>query len=66
MIMIRKIFLFFFLLTLPVPLYAQPSVVFEEEDYDFGRIESGQAVEHSFEFINAGNEDLLIEKIVSS
>jgi hypothetical protein len=62
----KKIFLLVFLLLFPVISYAQPSIQFEEESYDFGEVEAGEAVEHIFEFTNTGNEELVIEKLVPS
>ncbi len=62
----NKIFLILFLFFLPALSYAQPSIVFEEEKYDFGTIEKGDAIEHTFNIANAGDQDLVIEKIIPS
>lgn len=61
----KKLVLILFLL-LPVVSYAQPSIVFESETYDFGQVQQGVELEHVFEFENAGTEDLLIEKLAPS
>jgi hypothetical protein len=54
----------FLLLTVPAS-YAQPSIVFDAEKYDFGKA-SDYYLEHAFTFTNAGTEDLVIEKVVPS
>ena len=36
---------------------------FEEETYNFGQIEQGDIVEHTFYFQNVGTEDLVIQNI---
>ncbi|RMG80208.1 MAG: DUF1573 domain-containing protein, partial [Bacteroidetes bacterium] len=39
---------------------AKPKMVFEEERYDFGTINQGEKVSHSFKFKNEGDADLII------
>lgn len=44
----------------------QPVARFTHLNYDFGVISEQDKVEHEFELSNAGDEDLLVEKIVAS
>ena len=37
-----------------------PTMVFEEESFDFGEISQGEKVEHRFAFTNNGDADLII------
>jgi hypothetical protein len=62
----RKFILLAFLFVLPSIAYAQPSIVFDAESYDFGTVTQGDAIEHSFDFTNAGDKELAIEKLVPS
>jgi len=39
---------------------------FEETEVDFGSINEGEIVEHTFKFINVGNEDLIITNVQTS
>jgi hypothetical protein len=59
---------FFIILVMlfPSTLYAEPSIRFESELYDFGTVKTGDLLKYSFEFINAGTSDLLIKKIIPS
>lgn len=61
----KKIFIVAILLLFPVNSYSQPSIVFDEEIYDFGKITPGNEIEHTFEFKNAGDQDLRIEKLLT-
>lgn len=61
----KKIFILAILLLYPVISYSQPSIVFDEEIYDFGKITPGHEIEHTFEFKNAGDQDLRIEKLLT-
>ena len=45
---------------------AQPVIVFEAENHDFGALRAGTPAEHAFEFLNSGNEDLIIQKLNTS
>jgi hypothetical protein len=45
---------------------AQPVIVFEAENHDFGALRAGTPAEHAFEFLNSGNEDLVIQKLSTS
>lgn len=61
----RKIILLIFLFLLPSVSYAQPSIVFDSENYDFGTVQ-GDSIEHTFDFTNAGDKELTIGKLVPS
>ena len=37
-----------------------PVITFKETEFDFGDIKQGEKVEHTFEFTNTGEADLLI------
>jgi hypothetical protein len=43
-----------------------PRIVFPEPVFDFGRVESGKVVNHTFEFTNAGNQTLEIRDVWTS
>ena len=62
----RKIFILAFLFLFPAISYSQPSIVFDTENYDFGTVAQSDTIEHSFDFTNTGNEELVIEKLVPS
>lgn len=62
----KKIFILAIILLLyPVISYSQPSIVFDEEIYDFGKITPRDEIGHTFEFKNAGDQDLRIEKLLT-
>lgn len=44
-------------------LWAQPIFQFKEEIFDFGVVEEGTQVAHSFEFTNVGDEPLTILRV---
>jgi hypothetical protein len=62
----RKLCILAFILFFPITSYCQPSIVFNEESYDFGTITQGDEIEHTFEFTNSGDQDLIIAKLVTS
>jgi hypothetical protein len=62
----RKIMLLVFLLLFPAISYAQPSVAFDAETYDFGLVTAGETIEHVFQVRNAGDKELIIEKLIPS
>ena len=37
-----------------------PAITFDHKDFDFGEIIDGQEVQHAFQFVNSGDEPLLI------
>jgi hypothetical protein len=61
----KKMILLAFLFLLPAISYAQPSIVFDAESYDFGTVQ-GEAMEHTFDFQNMGDEELIIKKLSAS
>jgi hypothetical protein len=65
-IIMRKIVLLISLFVLPVIAYAQPSISFDSESYDFGTVPQGKLIEHTFEVSNAGEAELIIQKLVPS
>jgi hypothetical protein len=62
----KRIFLCIFFLLFPVLAYAQPSINFDSEVYDFGTIDHGEEIEHTFEFTNTGDKELVIERLKTS
>jgi hypothetical protein len=53
-------------LLFPVISYAQPSIVFDAETKDSGKMTAGDPIEQVFEVRNAGDKELIIEKLVPS
>ena len=41
-------------------------IKFAEEEFDFGNLEEGQVVDHTFEFANAGTDTLIIAQVRAS
>jgi hypothetical protein len=62
----RKFFMLAFLFLFPAISYSQPSIIFDTENYDFGTVAQSDTIEHSFEFSNKGDEELIIKKLVPS
>jgi len=63
----RKIVLLLaFLLLFPAISQAQPSIAFDAETHDFGTVTAGETIEHVFQVRNAGDKELIIEKLVPS
>jgi hypothetical protein len=50
----------------PKELKKAPVISFDNTDYDFGKVKSGEAVTYSFTFRNEGKRDLIIRKTKSS
>lgn len=44
----------------------KPIIVFEEQNYDFGKIYIGDIVKHGFKFKNCGSGELIIKNVKSS
>ncbi|MGV3538565.1 MAG: DUF1573 domain-containing protein [Rufibacter sp.] len=40
-----------------------PSILFEEQKFDFGKIKQGEVVEHTFRFTNNGSQPLIISNV---
>ena len=53
-------------LLFPVISYAQPSIAFDAETKYYGKVTAGEPIEQVFEVRNAGDKDLIIEKLVPS
>jgi len=62
----RNVLLIIFVLLFPAISYSQPSIEFDAETKDFGRVTAGERIEHVFEIRNTGDEELSIEKLVPS
>ena len=45
---------------------AEPAVSFEKKTVDFGDVEQGELLEHTFVFSNDGTDVLVIEKVTAS
>ena len=54
------------LLSIASSCYAQPEISFDKPDYNFSVIGQGDHVEHMFEFINVGYQELIIERLHAS
>ncbi|MEW6571246.1 MAG: DUF1573 domain-containing protein [Nitrospirota bacterium] len=61
----RIVIIIFFLFFLTSLSHAQPSIVFDSEKHNFGRV-SDHKLSHIFSFTNDGDEELIIDKIVPS
>lgn len=62
----KRLFLLAFLFLFPAVSYSQPSIVFDTVNHDFGTVTQNDIIEYTFDFTNAGDEDLIIEKLVPS
>ena len=62
----KRILLFALFFLFPAISYAQPSIVFDTEIYDFGTVTQSDTIEHTFEFTNTGDKELIIEKLIPS
>lgn len=67
----KKIFGVMVLLVAFVSSYAQevesgPMIVFVEDAWEFGDIQQGDKVEHTFEFENAGTEPLILSNVLTT
>ena len=45
---------------------AKPRIAFDQKDFDFGKVEMGEKVEHIYRFRNTGKGALVIRKVGSS
>ncbi len=61
-----KKFILLIMLLLPALAYAAPSLTFEAESHNFGKMKEGDKLEYVFEFTNTGSEDLRINKVSAS
>jgi len=69
---IRNCIIVILLLIIGFPLFAQtdavnvPKINFEEKEFDFGTVKSGDEAIHYFVFSNSGNVPLVISNVRSS
>ena len=54
------------MLLLPSVAFAAPSLKFAADVHDFGKVNEDDQLEFSFEFENAGTDDLIIQKVQAS
>jgi hypothetical protein len=45
---------------------AYPVMEFEEQEFDFGTVEEGEVVEHTFVFTNTGDAPLIVSNAVAT
>ncbi|MBM4147000.1 MAG: DUF1573 domain-containing protein [Nitrospira sp.] len=62
----KRIILVALFLLFPLLAYAQPSILFDSEKYDFGPVSDIDTIEHIFEFTNTGDKELIIDKVIAS
>jgi hypothetical protein len=62
----KKFFMLIILVLLPAISYAQPAIVFDTENYNFGNVINKDIIEYAFDFTNAGDKELTINKLVPS
>jgi hypothetical protein len=58
-----KTFLVFLALLIPLPVLAEPAIVFQTEHHDFGTVRPGDKLEYTFEYSNAGRDDLVVSQV---
>jgi hypothetical protein len=63
--MIKFVFILI-LLFIPSFSYSQPSINFDTVEHDFGIVGHEDKIQHTFEFLNNGDKELMIEKISPS
>jgi hypothetical protein len=54
------------LLLFPAFAWAQPTLEFTTEKHDFGNVIQGPQLEYTFEFINAGSDELIVKEVNTS
>jgi hypothetical protein len=61
----NKLILIVFAIFSAIGLKAQtgPSLVWEKGTHDFGEITEGDQVQHTFKFVNKGNEPLVLQNV---
>lgn len=69
----KKLFILMLGLCLALTVQAQeqekkngPKIVFEEKEHNFGDINQGDVVTHTFTFVNEGNEPLVLSNVLTS
>ena len=58
-----KKYIFILFMLFPALVRADPSIVFNAEQHDFGDVKQGDPLEFTFEFSNAGPDELIIGKV---
>ena len=53
-------------LLLPSLAWAEPAIVFQTEQHDFGEVVQGTQLEYAFEFMNSGPDELIIKEVDTS
>jgi hypothetical protein len=61
-----KSFIFILLALFPTLVWAQPVIEFKTEHHDFGQVSQGPQLEYTFEFANAGSDELIIRDVDTS
>jgi hypothetical protein len=61
----KKVY-FILLFMFPAYAWAQPSIEFTTEKYDFGNVVQGAMLEYSFEFRNVGTDELIVKEVNTS
>lgn len=56
----------FFMNLFPLLANAKPAIEFTKEKHHLGKVRQGIKVSHAFEFINKGDTELIIEKLIHS
>ena len=51
---------------IPTFAWAQSSIEFTREKYDFGTVSEGPILAYSFEFKNVGSDELIIKEVITS
>jgi hypothetical protein len=62
----KKIVFLVWLFLIPAISFAEPSIAFDDEMKDFGKVTAGDILEHGFEVKNTGDKELIIEKVIPS
>jgi hypothetical protein len=60
-----KIFLLALLVMVPTLAVAEPVIIFQMEKHDFGEVRQGEQLQFTFEFSNAGSDDLVISQVTA-
>jgi hypothetical protein len=62
----REIIFVVFLVLAPAVSLSAPAIGFDHLKFDMGEVKNDDIVEHVFEFINNGDEELIIKKLLAS
>jgi hypothetical protein len=62
----RILLIKFFIVFSIISVFAQGEMVFKEETFDFGDVTEGTIATHEFEFLNKGNEPVIISNVQAS